>query len=259
MDKVNKKLDRLCEAVEALCTKMDSINTKLEAHIEHANAKITELKDDLKSKDKRIQEVEESQSVLNELFEASRKDMKGINCIVKENQDLHLESMAWNKLEQYGRNSMLEFGGIPVQEGENCIDIVCKISTMTGIECTPNDVDIAHRLKKKNIIAVFNKRSMRNNVFYAKKNLKNHTVTELNLPFPTDEEGNTLPGYIFVNESLTPKNKELLYETKKECKRLQIPAKCIYTVKGQIKVKAEHYDKAVSIYDTDDIRQLKLK
>ena len=33
----------------------------------------------------------------------------------------------------------------------------------------------------------------------------------------------------------------------------------IYTVKGQIKVKAEHYDKVVSIYDTDDIRQLKLK
>ena len=225
-EEINEKLDKLFSCVTRVLEKLDNVQNKLDKHIAQTEVEISSIKDDLKQKEAKLHDIEQSQVLINSLFESSKKDVKDVKGLVKENQVLQnkivsldkalaAECKTRNKLEQYGRNSMLEFGGIPVADKEDCISIVCSISKIMGIRCTPDDVDIAHRLKKNSIIAVFSRRSVRDSVFFAKKSLKGHTVKELHLPVPLDQDGKELPGYIFINESLTPTNKNLLFEAKK--------------------------------------------
>lgn len=83
--------------------------------------------------------------------------------------------------EQYSRSNNLRFFGIPETENENTNEVIMDVcKKKLNIPLSPEDIDICHRLSRgegatdhhRPIMVRFVRRSLRNNVFKAKKNLK---------------------------------------------------------------------------------------
>ncbi len=94
-------------------------------------------------------------------------------------------------------------------------------------------IDVAHRLMPKkgqpnrSIIVLFHNRTDRENFYHQKGKLKHLHINQLipeNEEFPTDckpnvkRDSNT---FIYMNESHTPENKELLSATRKRAKEFK--------------------------------------
>ena len=119
-----------------------------------------------------------------------------------------------NDLEQYSCRECLEIQGIPASENsvkESTNDIVCKVGNLMGVEIAPEDISVSHRLpinkrykgkrSTQAIIVKFVRRDVKEAVFRSRNKLKNKSTRDL---------GYKVSSPIYINESLTEKNKELL-------------------------------------------------
>ena len=155
---------------------------------------------------------------------------------------------------QYNRSSfMLEISGIPFNKNENVPNIIQKIVMLTKItDFDITQVDVAHRTSKRQnapIIMLFNKKSDRTNFFKQRKKFHSLRAHQFQSSQLVDEEV-TLPGIdkergeetsnneslIFLNESLTPKNRRLLKEAKKASRQHNYKYKG-YKVNGEVRLK----------------------
>ena len=141
----------------------------------------------------------------------------------------------------------------PLKDNESCEDLVIKIAQLAGVVVKPEDISIVHCLRGGGIIVQFTTRKMRDLIFNSKKNLKGKMVKDLDLDPPTNNEGKATPGFILINEGLTPENKLLLHQTREKCRKLDIRG--VWTVKGIIKVKGEHHEN-ITINNYDDLQKL---
>lgn len=174
-----------------------------------------ELARDVKSLRQEIEEMKNSLSVFNTLYENMKQKQEQLTSenkvLKKENEQL---SKRLAESEQYSRLNNIEIKGIPCTQGEDCSKILEKIGEAVGCTVTPADVDVVHRVPAKkdtNIIARFCSRTKKTD-FLRKARKARITTTALN--FPKSEESK-----IFVNEHLTPDNKRLFaqaLELKKE-------------------------------------------
>lgn len=116
-----------------------------------------------------------------------------------------------NDLEQYLRRDCVEICGFPYNNSqENTNDIDMKVAQAIVVDIKPEDISISHRLPKKtareisasnqNIIVKFVRRDVKEKIYHARKNLKNLT---------TDDLGYTTSNRIYINESLSLRNREL--------------------------------------------------
>ena len=114
----------------------------------------------------------------------------------------------------YSRLDSLEVGGVPINadfEGkEDCKSMIKDICKELHLVLRDDAISTAHRLKQHPsktgppaIIVKFSLRDDRNDVFALRKQLK---TTKLNI-LGIDK--------LFINESLTPEKKKILYECKK--------------------------------------------
>ena len=129
---------------------------------------------------------------------------------------------------------MLTLKGIHKQAGESTDDVIINVAKMLEVDQSVRDIDISHRTSNNTdagIIIKFNSRRKRNEIYGKRKNLKNKTVKELG--FNSDNK-------IYINESLTQNNGDLLKNTRKLKKSKQL--KQIWTKNGSIFVR-----------ETDDI------
>lgn len=114
-------------------------------------------------------------------------------------------------LNLYSRRDCLEFHGIPEMLGENTDDLVKRIGDLIEVEVLSTDISTSHRLPSKRgqtrpIIAKFTRRNIRDNVYHQKGNLKNFNSSNLGFTHPTNN--------LYINESLTPKAKDLFYKVR---------------------------------------------
>ena len=123
--------------------------------------------------------------------------------------DLKLVPKSLNDLEQYTRRDCLEILGIPLPEDsrlEDTNDMLLQLSQKMDIPLERNDISVSHRIRSSRasvdpaIIVKFVRREMRERLYRSRKRLK--SITTADLGFSVDKK-------IFINESLTPKNKEL--------------------------------------------------
>ena len=117
-----------------------------------------------------------------------------------------------NDLEQYGRRDMVEIHGIERKENEDTNNLVLKIAKKVNADISNDDIDISHRISKKDnasIIVKFINRKKRSNFFLKTRQqiLKNKDITD------TDSESR-----VFINDSLTFQNKRKLKYTKEKLK-----------------------------------------
>ena len=125
------------------------------------------------------------------------------NELEKLKKDLKNEKIERSREAQYRQNDKLEISGIPVKKGESCKQLVLEVAKLMNVNISIADIDIAHRLRRGNIIIVFTSRQVRDDMWFNKRNLKGLTIRNLGLEPQNDAYGKALKGSIFLQEALT--------------------------------------------------------
>ena len=202
--------------------KTDEINTMriaIQKTIEETDKARLSLKksiDDLKVIDgKKIIAIEGSQEFVSDQYDKiieSTKELK--NNFTDLEKRVQKNSQKSEKNANYPRRDCLELSGIPVRPDHNgeedCKQMVMDICKELHLSLRSDAISTAHRLKQHPsktgpppIIVKFCRRDDRNDVFFLRKQLKSTQVNILGIE------------RLFINESLTPEKKKLLYECKK--------------------------------------------
>ena len=89
-----------------------------------------------------------------------------------------------DELEQYARGDCLEITGIPIVPNDNPTLLVKEMSEIMGVNLSPNDISIAHRLPptkkvKDRLIVKFTRREKRDEIYSNRKRLKSKRTKDL--------------------------------------------------------------------------------
>lgn len=225
-----------------------------------------------KELDDKITEVISSQTFLNTKFEEFVERLSKVevanNDLVKENTSLKTQVLgsaneinslkeAMNNLEQYSRRDCLEIKGIPEKESESVEetnDIVQSLGDKIGVTIQEYDISISHRLPSRRssslytgsptpIIVKFTNRIVRDKFYRARRLLKN--ITSENLGYNTSNK-------IFINESLTQRNKDLFYKCLQVKKAKGL--KFLWTNVGKIYMKKDDHSSVMHIASIKDLK-----
>ena len=147
---------------------------------------------------------------------------------------------------QYSRRECLEVAGIPssVSDG-NLENTVLKVFDKLGVQISSENIEACHRIKKDSdrTIVKFSKRKDCLQIMKVKKDLRNMSFTDIDLP-----SGTTL----FLNESLCSYYRWLWSNCKKLRNKEIIHS--FFTVNGTVKVKVSEGDKPRPITHLDDLK-----
>jgi len=164
-----------------------------------------------------------------------------------------------NDLEQYGHRQNLEIQGVAMNDDqETRQELEMKVlSVLQHVDesIDKDDIDVMHRRgPRKNketqkqymppsIIVRFISRKKRNALFKARKNLKDAKFDFLS------SKG------VFLNDNLTPKNRQLLFHANK--KRKDNQWKYLWTSNGRIFARKSDNGSAIQIKNECDIQKIK--
>ena len=171
----------------------------------------------VKSLNTKYEKLEETLVVLQEENKALKEEHASLKAqVLSSANDLKSVQKSLNDLEQYTRRDSVEIRGIPLPEEsqeEDTNEIVLQLSQKMGIPLERKDISVSHRIRSRSsvdsaIIVKFVRRELRERLYRARKRLK--SITTADFGFSVEKK-------IFINESLTPKNKELF----KDCLRFK--------------------------------------
>ena len=140
---------------------------------------------------------------------------------------------------------------------QNTNAIIIEVAKLIGVDILDNDISVSHRLpqaksyKRKNvgpssIIVKFTRRSVKERLYGARKNLRNKTSSDLEYL----EENK-----IYLADSLTEKNRELFKESLAAKKNLE--SKFIWTNNGRIYLRENNDSPILHIKSKDDLEKLR--
>ena len=169
--------------------------------------------------------------------------------------DINQQKDALNEYEQYSRRECLEFCGIGKRPIEDTNKIILTIGDALGVQINEEDISVSHRLpqykhnvdKPPIIIAKFVRRDTKENLYRARSKLRH--ITTQDLGFQGDNK-------IYIQESLTQKNKELFRKALQLKKSLKY--KFIWTNSGRIYLRKDESPESPIIYvkSTKDLEKL---
>lgn len=184
-------------------------------------------------------------------LETSNEFLKSENKVLRDrltSLQLHVED-----LDQYNRNRNVEIDGIPETQNENIETVVNQLSQLVGVNLNfANDVQAVHRVPTrrksgiKPIILQFSNRQKRNTFLQRAKTVKIKSTSFM----PSVPET-----FVYVNEHLTPYNRELLYKAKQLKEK---GYKFVWPKEGKIFVKKSesHTDKAIHVTTLAEVEKL---
>ncbi len=242
MDELQKKIKLILSRLGTVESKIDSSVTELRTDLREFKdvngLKVGELETKVDSVEKSKQFVssrfENHKKITDSLLKRNSNKEKELTELREEikilNGKLDSERIKLNELAQYGRRNMAEPAGIPITENENSVEIVTKIAKLAKMtNCHEDQIDVAHPLaitdKNPNpaIIIMFKDRSSKENFCEQKWKLKKLHVNQIigdDESYPTEGERKDSSTLIYLNEPLTPQNRELLRHTQREAKVL---------------------------------------
>lgn len=214
---------------------------------------ITEQFNELKEQ---IKEVQSSQSFINAQFEDLKDAVNNLELRVKRVESVTPDLMVLTKrveeLEQRSRMNNIEVRGLPESPKENCILASCRIGDVLGIENPKMSVIAAHRVPSLNknvpkpLIIRLDSNSAREKWLSAFRKNKSLTAHDIATSFPKSR--------VFLNEHLSPHNRKLLADTKKEAKLHGF--KYVWTRDAKIFVRREDGGKISRIRNEEDIKNI---
>ena len=215
-----------------------------------------------------IDDIKKSQQFISAQYENTKKNSENL---IKRNTDLKNENeqlnnkikdlerrdkqhyATLNNQEQYTRREMVEVNGIPNVPNENTKEIILNLAKKMNIKLNPSSFDVIHRLSDKDfapIIIKFSTRTDRNVFYDARSQLKNLTIQDLGY----DPNPNT-KNKIYINESLTKKNKIVYKAAREECTKLNY--RYCWTKNGGIYARKNETSHVIRINLEEDVRKIK--
>lgn len=189
-----------------------------------------DLRSDLRSDIRAIvkEAVAEAFKEITEMFKSE------ISLLITENDSLKRSNAALQQkvsqmestiddLEQYSRRNCIRVSGIPERNNENTDDIVLKLAEELDVNLSIAEIDRSHRVgrvtkKNRDIIVKFSTYRSRQKMYSQRKALREHTDPNLRS--------------VFINEDLTAKRSELLYEARRLMRSSKI--KAAYSSDGKV-------------------------
>lgn len=226
---------------------------QLESLLDKKLAPIQESIDFFAAKyDKLLKQFEQQETKIREL--SSENVLLKSQVSNLQNEAIQLKESV-NEMEQYSRRECLEIKGIPVDIGENTNELVAQLGSLIDVDIDPKDISVSHRIPSRNrrngppsIIVKFIRRDLRDQLYQARKKLKDFTTRNLNLGHIGDNK-------IFISESLTSKNKELFNNALKVKKDFNF--KFIWTKYGHIYLRKNNESPVRRISSYTDLEMLK--
>jgi hypothetical protein len=175
------------------------------------------------------------------------------------------EKMNRNDDSQYTRSSfMVELSGLPpYKQGENTLDIVKRVASLAEIEnFDAGQIDVTHRLSQKHnspVIIMFSQKSYRQNFYFQRNKIKYLHVNQIldkTADYPDPAKRRDANTFIYLNESLTPVNRDIFIKTKQQLKYKQYKKVHPYTVKGQVRVRLQENAEPIILRCTEDIQKI---
>lgn len=200
--------------------------------------------------------VDKSNKLIAEVKKEYTELKKENNLILLENKQLK-DSVFELKdrlrtLEQYSRRSNLEISGIPETANENTFALLQDIGKTIGQGLDNGDVTAAHRVPSFNknrspsLVVQFIYRSQRDAWIASYKKKKVLNAKEVNSIFPNDR--------VYINEHLSPENKQLLAQVKKRSRELNI--RYVWTREGKCYVRRNDGQNSFRINKLDDLEKV---
>lgn len=217
----------------------------------------------LASLQKEMKDIAASQQFLSNCYEEFSHKFEKLENMNKEIVSLKEEVMSKDKQikdlssrvihsEQYSRRRQLELTNVTSVQGEDLHRVVVQTAALVGVTIDRADIDAVHRLPSNRnnnrppIIVEFSTRRTRDQLL-SKKN----TCVVTNKSVLGAGHGNER---VFINESLSPYFKNLLWLVKKEAKNKGYKF-CWYR-SYKILVKKNENEKIIYIAEEDDLKKL---
>ena len=112
-------------------------------------------------------------------------------------------SIRSDDIDQYSRRDNLKIAGLIVEKNVTYADAIIEFGSQLGVHIVHTDISIAHKLPTKSKLSStlvrFNRRSVRNDLYLARKKIKD-----------------TLNYKIYINEDLTHRRSNLLHSLKRD-------------------------------------------
>ncbi|XP_046677376.1 uncharacterized protein LOC124365440 [Homalodisca vitripennis] len=202
------------------------------------------------------EKIDKSNELMEELKLACNKQKKEMEEIKEENRVLKksvatLEQRLRN-MEQYSRQTNVEINGVPETNGEHMEELLKDVASSIGLELKKERVIAAHRVptfsrnRTPPIIVKFTTRQDRDDWLQAFKEVRPITADKINRHFNKDK--------IFINEHLSPENKQLLGRVKEAARSKGY--KYVWSREGKIFVRRENGEKCIRIDVSDDLGKL---
>ena len=198
--------------------------------------------------EKALDDIAALQKTVNELREQNTQLESSISIAKNVNDQLllrieHLERQS-NASAQYSRRECLEISGLPSDvKDEDLEGKVIEILSTIDVTVNPSQIEACHRLKNDRTIIKFSSRKDCHNVLRNRKKLKDTDKTSLGL---------TKDHKIFINESLCPEYRFLLWKCRKLCKVNKIAS--YWTFNGTVQIKITENGQIHAITHVKDLQ-----
>ncbi|KAL4701991.1 hypothetical protein ACJJTC_010556 [Scirpophaga incertulas] len=256
---IKEDLSKLKECTTELRTEVISIRkeySELKSSITKLDKQHTEMKNN-------ISELQQSSQLLSDLYEDQKKKTDILSKEVKQVDEFEVTLNALkeqnrkmasliNSNEQRDRQLNVEVVGIPEDKNEDLMRYIADICKYIGVNIIPGDVKHVNRVSPKVksqgrlrvIIAKLSTRLLKDNIISLGRK-KRVTTKDIGL------SGDPKP--IYINEHLTPYNKQLL----KKCKEIAMKKeyKYVWTKNGRIYIRKNDTSPAIQIHEEEDLRK----
>lgn len=198
--------------VKSTCKDLQSSLFELDAKQQGAFTEITSVRSEIQSHESRLHILEAKSTQNAEVC----NQVKALSETILNLQD----QLAAN--DQRSRLKNLEISGVPFTKSENLFSILNSLCLKIGISLAPQEIEDIHRVRRystekephltPNIIIHFLTRKMKNDFLAACKSRRNITTEDLGFNGPSKP--------VYINEHLTPLNKNLLKKAREAGKSL---------------------------------------
>lgn len=218
--------------------------------------KLDGLVDDIKEIRSSLQYMSDKyDEVLKDIEQCKKNDVeqrKEINKLRTENAFLNRSvekaNIQLNRLDQYHRRENIEIHGLEMKNNENIPNIIGNLANCLNIPYSTDMVIAAHRLKN-------NKKSQRPPAIiirFANRNISEMWIKKKKTGVMSRniiENGSS--SVIYVNENLTPMNKELFWNARVKAKKLKF--KYVWVKNGVVFMKRDDASTTIKIEKFDDL------
>lgn len=243
LQSLDDKLNSILNILDRNSTDISDIKSEQKdicASIEFCNSGINEIKARLGEHSKQIENCEEDIKVIKE---------ENVNL----SRELVNVKNKFNDLEQYSHRNNLIVYGIPEDKSENIMGVLRRLAvSLMFPDWSDSLVDMVHRMGRPSgdsprpIIIKFVRRLDRNEFLNKRKVRRNLRASDL---------GYSSDNPVYVNESLTPANRELLKLTREAARRKSYSQ--VWTANCAIYVRKERGKApAVKISSIEDVNNL---